>query len=180
MVNLISTSPTRAKILQEFGIDFKQIKFDFDESKIKKNNPKIYSYNVVCEKLNQFKNANLNLDNLLFADSCVVCNNEILGKAIDKNEAFKMLKMQSENFASVITSMIFISKKMQIFDVSETKIKFLKFYDEDLQNYIQSEDWRGKAGAMMIEGFNKKYIDKINGEICVARGLNAKILKAFL
>lgn len=180
MVNLISSSPTRAKILQEFGIDFLQVNFNFDESKIDKKDPKSYSYRVVCEKFNQFKNSNKILDNLLFADSSVICNNQILTKAKDEKEALKMLKMQSENFVSVVTSMIFENKNKKIFSISQTKIKFAKFDELDLQNYIKSGDWQGKAGAMMIEGFNKKYIQNLQGEISTAMGLNVKILKAFL
>ena len=55
-----------------------------------------------------------------------------------------------------------------------------KFDENELEIYIKSGDWRGKAGAMMIEGFNKKFILAQDGMSSTARGLSAEILKAFL
>ncbi len=46
--------------------------------------------------------------------------------------------------------------------------------------YIASGDWRGKAGAMSIEGFNEKYILSSVGDKSTAMGLNVEILKRFV
>ena len=58
--------------------------------------------------------------------------------------------------------------------------KFKKFDEHDLNEYIKNNEWQGKAGAMTIENFNKKYIISQHGETSTAMGLNLKILKAFL
>ena len=81
MIILASSSPTRANLLKNAGIEFRQISFDFDESKIAKSlKPEIYAQNVVKAKKEQFLKANGKLFNLLFADSCVACGDQILGK----------------------------------------------------------------------------------------------------
>ncbi|EJP74575.1 MULTISPECIES: septum formation inhibitor Maf [Campylobacter] len=181
MIILASSSPTRAKILTENGINFEQISFEFDESKISKDRaPHIYVQMVVKAKKEQFFKTYLHAKNVLFADSCVACEGKILGKAADENEASDMLWLQSGKVCSVFSAMIFTGENFELLNVSETAYEFDKFSRDDVQSYLESGEWRGKAGAMTIENFNKKYIISQQGETSTAMGLNVKILKAFL
>ena len=181
MIFLASSSQTRAEILRQSGINFEQIFFNYDEGGVDKNlPPHIYVQKVVAAKKEQFLKANSGAKNVIFADSVVVCGGKILGKAKDEKEALEMLKMQSGNTARIVTAMIFLGEKFELFNVSFAEYKFAKFDEADLQNYLSGDLWQGKAGAMTIENFNKKYILSQNGETSTAMGLNVKILKAFL
>ena len=180
MINLASNSTTRANLLKSAGIEFNQISFSYDESLVEKTNPLTYAYDVVNLKYNQFKNSHKDISNLLFADSSVVVNNEIFGKAKDDDEAYKMLLAQSANHSSVVTAMIFESDKFLLSNLSITTYKFSKFDDKDLEKYIKNKEYVGKAGAMMIEGFNKKYIVSQVGNTSTAMGLNLEVLKGYL
>ena len=180
MINLVSNSITRAEILRNAGIEFNQISFDFDETLVAKTNPLSYSYQVANLKKEQFLAKNEALPNLLFADSSVICGGEIFGKAKNDDEAYAMLKAQSGTKVSVATAMIFLSSQKSLINLSFTTYEFDKFDEADLRDYIASKDYVGKAGAMMIEGFNKKYILSQIGHTSTARGLNVEILKAFL
>ena len=178
MIILASSSVTRAKVLQDHGVKFEQVFFDYDESGVDKNlPPHVYVQKIVAAKKEQFLKASDGVKNVVFADSVVVCNGKILGKAKDEKEA---LKMQSGNTARIVTAMIFLGDKFELFNVSFAEYKFAKFDEADLQNYLSGDLWQGKAGAMTIENFNKKYILSQNGETSTAMGLNVKILKAFL
>ena len=169
MIILASSSVTRAKVLRDHGVKFEQVFFDYDESGVDRNlPPHVYVQKIVAAK------------NVVFADSVVVCDGKILGKAKDEKEALEMLKMQSGSTARIVTAMIFLGEKFELFNVSFAEYKFAKFDEADLQNYLSGDLWQGKAGAMTIENFNKKYILSQNGETSTAMGLNAKILKAFL
>lgn len=181
MIILASSSITRAKVLQDHGVKFKQVFFDYNEGGVDKNlPPHVYVQKIVAAKKEQFLKANENVKNVVFADSVVVCGGKILGKAKDKQEALKMLQMQSGSTARIVTAMIFLGEKFELFNVSFAEYKFAKFDEADLQNYLSGDLWQGKAGAMTIENFNKKYILSQNGETSTAMGLNVKILKAFL
>lgn len=181
MIILASSSQTRATILKQSGIKFEQIFFNYDEGGVDKNlPPHIYVQKIVAAKKEQFLKANENVKNVVFADSVVVCGGKILGKAKGKQEALKMLQMQSGSTARIVTAMIFLGEKFELFNVSFAEYKFAKFDEADLQNYLSGDLWQGKAGAMTIENFNKKYILSQNGETSTAMGLNVKILKAFL
>ncbi|MBR8463783.1 septum formation inhibitor Maf [Campylobacter sp. faydin G-24] len=181
MIILASSSPTRAKILSENGIEFQQISFNFDESGISKTYPpNIYVQMVIKAKKEQFLKIYPNLKNVLIADSCVSCNDKILGKAKDECHARQMLKLQSNNFASVFSAFVFMGEKFEVINVSQTQYKFDNFSDDEIDKYIKSGEYIGKAGAMMVEGFNKNHIIKQIGNTNNARGLNIELLKAFL
>lgn len=179
MIILASSSLTRAKILKNAEIDFKQISANFDESIVKKQNPWSYSYEVAMAKKEQFFKI-YDLKNVLFADSSVICENEILGKAENDEVAEKMLNLQSENLVSVVTSMIFIGENFTFSNISVASFEFLKFPADEIKKYIESGDYKGKAGAMMIEGFNKKFIKSQKGFTSTAMGLSVEILKRYL
>lgn len=180
MIYLASASPTRAQILKDGGVEFTQIPFDFDESGVSKENVFTYSYRVALAKKAQFFKIYENYDRVLFADSVVIANSEILGKARDEDEALRMLKAQSGGACGVYTAMIFVSKNLTLQNISVASYKFAKFSEADLRSYIASGDWRGKAGAMSIEGFNEKYILSSVGDKSTAMGLNVEILKRFV
>ena len=181
MIILASSSPSRANILSQFNIEFKQIIMENDESSIPKTSAKSYSMNVVTEKSKQFfSKFKDEFANVLFADSSVICNNIILNKAKDIDEARWMLNLQSGNFTSVYTAMKFFGNKFCIDMLSVATYKFNIFDKDDMQNYLSSGLWQKKAGAMMIEGFNEKYIQKSYGNKQTAMGLDIKSLKVFL
>ena len=180
MIYLASGSPTRAQILKEGGVEFIQIPFDFDESGISKQDARSYSYRVALSKKAQFFKIYENYDRVLFADSSVLAGGQILGKACDEADALRMLDLQSGAVSSVYTAMIFVSKNLQLAALSVASYKFDKFNEVDLREYIASGDWRGKAGAMSIEGFNEKYILSSRGSKFTAMGLDLEILKRFI
>ncbi|PSM51889.1 septum formation protein Maf [Campylobacter blaseri] len=180
MIYLASSSSSRAKILKDNNIEFKQIPFDYDESGVNKKNIYKYPYEIVTLKQKQFMKAYKNITNVLFADSVVAVNNQIFGKAKDDEEALFMIEEQSGNYSSVISAFIFNSEDKIITNLSITTYKFAKFNKDDIENYIKTKEYKGKAGAMMIEGFNKKYIVKQKGNTSTAMGLNIEALKAYL
>ncbi|MDQ1337673.1 MAG: nucleoside triphosphate pyrophosphatase [Campylobacterota bacterium] len=69
---------------------------------------------------------------------------------------------------------------MKIIDISKTDYIFREFDLDDIENYLASGDWRGKAGACMVEGFCKRYIKEVKGFESTAMGLNTDLLKTYL
>jgi septum formation protein len=57
---------------------------------------------------------------------------------------------------------------------------FDTFDTQDLERYLESGEWRGKAGACMVEGFCKPYIKEVKGYESTAMGLSVEVLQAFL
>lgn len=181
MIRLGSNSPTRALILKNFGIDFIQNGGDFDEDSITTTNPKTFCYEATRGKFNElYKKYGVEEMPLLVADSVVTCDGKLLRKAKDYDDAKAMLKLQSGNKTSVITCMIYKSKEKELIDISITTYEFEKFDEKDMQDYLDSGECFGKAGAIMVEGFCKPYIKSVTGYESCAMGLCIEKLKNYL
>lgn len=181
MIRLASKSPTRAKILKDAGIEFVQESIGFDEDDIVASDPKNFVYLATLGKYEvNYRAFGKDEYPLLVADTVVSVDGKIIRKAYTRDEARKLLLTQSGSKVSIITSMIYHSKDKKIVDISQTDYLFDKFDLDDLENYIQSKEWMGKAGACMVEGFCKKYIKSVKGEEGTAMGLNIKLLSSFI
>lgn len=181
MIRLASGSVTRAELLKTAGIEFIQESVEFDEDSIIATSPKNFVYQATLGKYNENLKAFGYKDYpLLVADTVVTSQGQILRKARCEDEARNILMTQSGNVTSIITCMIYQSKEKKVIDISSTDYIFDKFDLDDLDLYMQSGEWRGKAGACMVEGFCKKYIKKVKGNESTAMGLNTELLKALL
>ncbi len=167
-------------LLTNAGIAFKQESVDYDEDSIVAFSPKNFVYQATLGKYN----ANLAAFGyedmpLLVADTVVTSQGKILRKAKSIDDARRILHTQSGNVTSIITCMIYHSLEKKIIDISQTDYLFDKFDETDLENYLQSGEWKGKAGACMVEGFCKPYIKELRGFESTAMGLSVETLKSF-
>jgi septum formation protein len=181
MLRLASSSETRALLLREAGIAFMQESVDFDEDAIIASSPKNFVYQATLGKYE----ANLKAFGfedypLLVADTVVTSQNQILRKAKCVDDARNILYTQSGNITSIITCFIYHAKDKKIMDISQTDYIFADFEKDDLERYLESGEWRGKAGACMVEGFCKKYIKEVRGYESTAMGLSVEVLKRFM
>ena len=187
MLYLASSSSSRAKLLKNLDFEFKQVQTNYDESSpLECEKPENFAQRIVLQKEKQFlehflpKEFDENKDKLLFADSIVSLEKGILTKAKDDDEALEMLHLQSGKEISIISAMILSSSSKRLFSVSKTSLLLDKFEKKDIQSYIKSKEYKGKAGCVMCEGFHKKYIKKMTGDLNTALGLDTKTLKAYL
>jgi septum formation protein len=180
MIRLASSSSTRAKLLLEAGIEFVQQSVDFDEESIIASSPKNFVYHATLGKFEaNLKEFGFKEYPLLVADTVVTSQGHILRKAKCIEDARNILLTQSGNSTSIITCMIYLSKREKIIDISTTEYLFKRFDLDDIERYLLSGDWRQKAGACMVEGFCKPYIKSVKGHESTAMGLNVEILKRF-
>ena len=90
-INLASTSPRRKQLLEQISIDFEQVHVDIDETWDGKEPAKIHVKRLALEKARAAKSKIKNNLPILAADTCVVIDNVILGKADTKEVAVNML-----------------------------------------------------------------------------------------
>jgi len=181
MIRLASSSTTRAQLLESAGIEFFQESVGFDEESIIASSPKNFVYQAALGKYEaNLRSFGFNDYPLLVADTVVTSADKILRKAKSIDEARDILLTQSGNLTSIITCMIYHSTQMKLIDISTTDYSFEEFNLEDLENYLSSGEWKGKAGACMVEGFCKPYIKELRGFETTAMGMNTEILQAFI
>lgn len=181
MIRLASGSQTRAKLLNEAGIEFIQESVDFDEDSIVATTPKNFVYQATLGKYEtNLKEFGFDKYPLLVADTVVTAQDQILRKAKSIDEARNILMTQSGKVTSIVTCMIYHSNSKKLIDISQTDYIFDEFNLDDLEDYLQNGEWRGKAGACMVEGFCKPYIKEVRGYESTAMGLNTEVLRTFL
>lgn len=180
MIRLASSSSTRAQLLSEAGVEFIQQSVDFDEDSIVATSPKNFVYQATIGKYEaNLKTFGYEDYPLLVADTVVTSQGQILRKAKCEDDARNILMTQSGNVTSIITCMIYQTPKQKLIDISQTDYIFDEFNQDSLDEYLESGEWRGKAGACMVEGFCKPYIKEVRGYESTAMGLCVEVLKAF-
>jgi len=168
-------------LLKEAGFEFIQESVDFDEDSIVATSPKNFVYQATLGKFEaNLKAFGIEEYPLLVADTVVTSQNQILRKAKCRDDARNILMTQSGNITSIVTCMIYYSQRQKIIDISKTDYLFDEFDLDDLERYLDSGEYRGKAGACMVEGFCKPYIKEVKGDESTAMGLHVEVLKRFI
>jgi len=175
-----SSSQTRAMLLEKSMIPFVQRECGFDEEQLRISDPAHFVYHATKGKMHSYL-ASWDLElPVVCADTVVSAHGEILRKAKDKENARRILEAQSGSRVSILTCMIYKSKTLELIDLSTTDYLFSPFDKEALDRYLQGDEWKGKAGACMVEGFCKAYIKEVIGLESTAMGLSVEKLLPFL
>ena len=109
---------------------------------------------------------------ILGADTIVVCGRRLLPKAENSNEADTFLRCLSGRSHKVITCIVIVSpthKSLQ--RLVETSVKFKRLSSAEINQYLETEEWRDKAGAYGIQGLAAQFVRSINGSYSNVVGL---------
>ena len=147
---LASNSPRRKQLLKEAGLKFKVIPSDCDEQFDFYSSQEEYAKNLSYLKAEKVFLKNQNCV-VIGADTIVVFNNQILGKPIDKTDAFNTLKMLSNNTHKVITGYTIMSKNKAISNYEVTFVTFNDLTDHLINSYIDDKNPLDKAGSYGIQ-----------------------------
>lgn len=108
---------------------------------------------------------------VLCADTTVAVGRRILGKPADAGEAAAFLRLLSGRRHKVITSVVVRrADKTWARDVV-TVVKMKRLSTPEIDAYVASGDWRGKAGAYAIQGPAGAFIPWIQGSYTAVMGL---------
>ena len=176
-----SGSPRRLELLATLGVIPDSIAPpDIDETPHKAELPRPYCARIALQKV-QAVQAGAD-DLVLCADTTVALGRRILGKPKDAGEAAEFLLSLSGRRHRVITALALRrgDRLWQKEVVSQVRLKNLS--DEELNAYLATGDWRGKAGAYAIQGPASAFIPWISGSHSGIVGLplaeTAGLLKA--
>ncbi len=146
-----SASPRRRQLLREAGISFRTANINCDEVyPLKLRGREIAEY-LAGAKADAFSGSLAENDILVTADTIVWCNNTLLGKPADYDEAFRFLRMLSGCEHEVITGISIRNPyKKDLFSVS-TRVTFRELDDDEIDCYISDFKPFDKAGAYGIQ-----------------------------
>ncbi|MEI8224313.1 MAG: Maf family nucleotide pyrophosphatase [Bacteroidota bacterium] len=148
---LASRSPRRQQLLRDLGLKFDIVIKDYTETFPKSLGGEEIAKYVAHEKAVSFKNEISENEIVITADTIVWCNNKVLGKPLNSEDAIHILKEISGNTHEVITGVcLFSSFKEKTFSVS-TKVTFDTLSGEEMNFYVDKYKPYDKAGAYGIQ-----------------------------
>lgn len=175
---LASASPRRLALIEQVGISPDLLNpVDVDEAPGKREAPRSLSLRLAREKAQAARSAALvrNLgDNtfILAADTVVSLGRRVVDKPESAEEAREALLLLSGRSHRVFTSIALISpdgrEKSKVVD---TKVRFKRLSREDIDAYLLSDEWRGKAGGYAIQGKAAAFVRYISGSQSCVVGL---------
>ena len=167
---LASKSLDRRELFKQARIPIEVLKTDVDEEQLKKEikDPiqlvmelaRIKGWNAK-EVMQRSKKEGI----IIAADTIVELNDEIIGKALDEQDAFRILKKLIGKTHNLLTGIAITNSydSKVITDYESTTVKFLKLSNDEIKSYIKSGDWKGRAGAYAITEKASLFIEYIQG-----------------
>ena len=181
---LASASPRRRQLLSEMGLRFEVLPGALPEPEQK---PKSVSPQNWAEALAYYKARSVAEKSpgrwVLGADTVVACDRHMLGKPNDLADARDMLELQAGRASEVITGICLIRLTDQIDRILQHDLTTVWMRDaaEQREDYLQSGDWQGKAGAYGIQDIGDSLVERIAGSfsnvVGLPRGLVSRILR---
>lgn len=111
----------------------------------------------------------------------VLSNGKIAIKPKDRADAKRILKNYQDSYCDVYSGLALIhhGDEANFVDFERTRIWFNDFSEKSLEEYLDTGDWKGRSGAMTIEG-SGKWTKKMEGEYWNVVGLPVDLLKKYL
>ena len=178
---LASQSPRRQELLARLNRNFECVPSDADESLEPGISPREAAALLAERKAMTVWRQLGGGCWVLGSDTIVVCEDAILGKPEDKADAARMLKLLSDRWHEVMTSLALVDPQGEVHSALEvTRVHFTAMTESDIQRYIDSGDPMDKAGAYGIQGGASPFIDRIEGCYYNVVGLPLARLKKLL
>lgn len=165
-----SGSPRRLDLLAQLGLSPDDVRPpEIDESPRKSELPRPYCIRIAREKSLAVQADRE--DVVLCADTTVALGRRILGKPESAGEAAEFLLALSGRRHRVITAVaVRRGETLWQRDVVST-VRMNRLSDDDLNAYLATNDWQGKAGAYAIQGPAGAFIPWISGSFTGIVGL---------
>jgi septum formation protein len=176
-----SSSPRRAQILKEAGVDFEVRMPPEVEEDAPWSDPVKHVLSLSRAKAESVARQ-VKEGIVLGADTIVVLNGEILGKPKDKSDAFAILTRLGGKTHTVFTGITLISNDDHriLSDYDSTQVEFNQLDREKIESYIATGEPMDKAGAYGIQGMGSFLVKGIRGSLDNVIGLPTEKLKEML
>jgi len=176
---LASGSPRRIELLGQAGIEpYRVFPADIDETPQKAEHPRSLAKRLSKEKAERAL-AGLSGEErwagdafVLAADTVVAVGRRILPKAELLDEASNCLRLLSGRSHRVYSGLCLITPSGKVRQkLVETRVRFKRLSRDELESYLASGEWRGKAGGYAVQGLAGTFVVKLVGSYTNVVGL---------
>ena len=125
-----------------------------------------------CESIYLSSGSSTDKNYILSADTVVSVGGRILGSALDSSEAESHLRLLSGRSHRVHTSVCICSPSgSYVSRLVGSRVRFCRLDESDIRAYIESNEWRGKAGSYGIQGLAGMFVVRLVGSYTNVVGL---------
>ena len=175
---LASGSPRRLALINQAGIEPEALRpADLDETPLRGELPRACANRLARAKADAALEL-VRMDDelkgsfILSADTVVAVGRRILPKAELLDQAAQCLRLLSGRNHRVHSAVCLVTPKEAFRQrLVETRVRFKRLSDEDIEAYLASGEWRGKAGGYAAQGIAGSFIVKIVGSYTNIVGL---------
>jgi septum formation protein len=178
MLVLASASPRRLALLEQAGLKpDAMLPSDLDEAPLKGERPRDLARRLAREKAQAARvgvaaRPDLQGCYIIAADTVVAVGRRILPKAEIVDEAAACLRLLSGRAHRVYTGVALVTPGGAVRErIVETRLRFKRLSNEDIETYLASGEWRGKAGGYAIQGIAGSFVVKLVGSYTGVVGL---------
>jgi septum formation protein len=175
---LASASPRRLALLQQIGIEPDHLlPADIDETQNKLETPRALATRLAKEKAAAVRaladqSDDMSSSLVLAADTVVAVGRRVLPKTELTDQAYACLSLLSGRGHRVFTAVALANADGRIRSkLVETRVRFKRLSRQEIDDYIASGEWRGKAGGYAIQGLAGSFIVKLVGSYTAVVGL---------
>ena len=175
---LASASPRRVELLQQIGLEPDALlPADVDETPHKGESPRRLAQRLAREKVEAAAKIaatrpELQGAFLLAADTVVCVGSRILPKCEIIDKASQCLALLSGRGHRVYTGVAMLTPKGALrHRLVETRLRFKRLSSQEIEAYLASGEWRGKAGGYAIQGLAGSFALKLVGSYSSVVGL---------
>lgn len=173
MLILASASPRRSKLLKDAGLTFTVIKSDIEEVINHELSPEEIVVELALQKAKSVFSTHPK-DTVIAADTIVVFNKKILGKPKDEADAYRMLKLLSNETHCVYTGVCILKENIKKTFYTKSEVTMKNLSDLEIKQYIATKEPMDKAGAYGIQGDGGQLVDHFSGDFFTIVGLPLK------
>jgi septum formation protein len=175
---LASGSPRRLALLNQAGIEPEALRpADLDETPLRGELPRACANRLARAKAEAALEM-VRMDDelkgayILSADTVVAVGRRILPKAELLDQAAQCLRLLSGRNHRVHSAVCLVTPNEAFrHRLVETRVRFKRLSDEDIEAYLASGEWRGKAGGYAVQGIAGSFVVKIVGSYTNVVGL---------
>jgi septum formation protein len=170
MLLLASRSPRRRQLLDQIGVSYETVIVDVDECWDGVEEPAVHVQRLALEKARCARQQVNGAAPVLAADTGVVLDGRLLGKALDREDAMHMLQNLSGRSHDVYTAVALVHNGETV-RLNHSRVCFKPVSPRECETYCDSGEPYGKAGGYAIQGLGAAFISRLEGSYSGVMGL---------
>lgn len=176
---LASTSPQRRAILEQLGLPFEVVAPRYKEQDDRALPPEQLVREHAAGKARSVAGEAAGRP-VLGVDTAVVVDGRVLGKPADEREAAAMLALLSGRVHVVVSGLCLLDRGWEAVEHEETLVSFRPLVQREVEAYVATGEWRGRAGGYAIQSHGGALVDRVEGDYLNVVGLPAALLVSLL